>query len=292
MINKKFLEKKEEIIYFFSNCKFDVFTKNILHAILLENGTKWDAGTNLGIKDFLIFLKKKCHLQEIILNFPNRNIIRYLFKSDISPYIIACSIKPSGYFSHYSAMFLNGLTEQIPKSIYFNIEQSDKYVNENDLTQQQIDDAFTRKARTTNQIAEYNNYKIYLLNGKNTNNLGIITVEDHTTYQIKTTCIERTLIDIAVRPNYSGGIYEVLKAYEMAHSYVSINKLSAILENMELIYPYHQAIGFYLEKTGKYNEKQLNIMKKFEIKHKFYLTYNMTNPKYSETWKLYYPSDF
>ena len=62
MINKKFLEKKEEIIYFFSNCKFDVFTKNILHAILLENGTKWDAGINLGIKDFLLFLNKKCHL--------------------------------------------------------------------------------------------------------------------------------------------------------------------------------------------------------------------------------------
>lgn len=293
MINKKILDKTKLIINFFNNSKIDVFTKNSLHSILIDNRLRWNIGGNLSINDFLFFLKQECNLQEIVLKLPDRNINRYVFKSDVSPYKIACSIHPAGYFSHYSAMFLNGLTEQIPKSIYFNVEQTEKdNINGCKLTQKQIDEAFAGNIRTTNKIIEYNDYKIYLLSGKQTENLGVISLEENEAEQIQVAGIERTLIDIAVRPNYSGGIYEVLKAYEMAHSYVSINKLSAILEKMNFIYPYHQVIGFYLEKTGKYDEKQLNIIKRFEIKHKFYLTYNMTNPKYSETWKLYYPSNF
>mgnify|MGYP007116748692 FL=1 len=95
----------------------------MLHAILFDYRSKWNAGINLGINDFLKFLEEECGLQQVVLEFPKHNINRYVFKKDISPYKIACSIKSSGYFSHYSAMFLNGLTEQIPQSIFFNIEQ-------------------------------------------------------------------------------------------------------------------------------------------------------------------------
>ncbi len=293
MINKKFREQKETIISYFNNRKNIVFTKNMLHAILFDYRSKWNAGINLGINDFLKFLEEECGLQQVVLEFPKHNINRYVFKKDISPYKIACSIKSSGYFSHYSAMFLNGLTEQIPQSIFFNIEQSDKSsFSYNNLTQDQIDKAFSKEPKLTNQIAQYNEYKLHLLTGKFTGNLGVINLEEQEVDQIQVTGLERTLIDIAVRPNYSGGIYEVLKAYEKAHSYVSINKLSAILEKINFIYPYHQVIGFYLEKTGKYTENQLNIMKSFETKHNFYLTHNMINPKFSKTWKLFYPSNF
>ena len=83
-----------------------------------------------------------------------------------------------------------------------------------------------------------------------TNNLGVIFFKDREGGSIPTTNIERTLIDIAVRPVYSGGVFEVLKAYKMAKDKVSINKLAAYLKKIGYVYPYHQVVGFYLEKSG------------------------------------------
>ena len=40
--------------------------------------------------------------------------------------------------------------------------------------------------------------------------------------------VERTLIDAAVRPAYSGGVYEVAKAFEQAKDAVSVNAMGAV----------------------------------------------------------------
>jgi predicted transcriptional regulator of viral defense system len=108
---------------------------------------------------------------------------------------------------------------------------------------------------------------------------------------ISITSLERTLIDIAVRPDYSGGPGEVLKAFENAKEKVSINKLNAILKKINFIYPYHQVIGFYLERAG-YRASQIDLLRKKEIEYDFYLTYNMGETEYSPIWKLYYPKGF
>ena len=61
---------------------------------------------------------------------------------------------------------------------------------------------------------------------------------------LRTTTLERTLIDIAVRPFYAGGVAEVAKACEMAkNKEVSVNRLASMLTKMHFGYPYHQAIG-------------------------------------------------
>jgi len=62
--------------------------------------------------------------------------------------------------------------------------------------------------------------------------------------------IERTLIDVSVRPASAGGADSVLDIYQRSIKIISINKLIAILEKINFIYPYHQAIGFYMERAG------------------------------------------
>ena len=57
---------------------------------------------------------------------------------------------------------------------------------------------------------------------------------------------------------------------------------------MRFTYPYHQAIGFYLEKAG-YQEKDIIPFYKMEQNFKFYLTYNMPFKEFSPHWNLYYP---
>jgi hypothetical protein len=94
-----------------------------------------------------------------------------------------------------------------------------------------------------------------------------------------------------VRPSYAGGIFEVLKAFRLAKEKhpLSVNKLSGYLSRMNFIYPYHQAIGFYLEAAGNYTQSQINIFKNKPKNYNFYLTYEMGEMTYSKEWNLYYP---
>ena len=135
-------------------------------------------------------------------------------------------------------------------------------------------------------------YRICVINGKFTNRLGVTEIVTDTNENLPVTSIERTLIDIAVRPFYAGGIYEVLNAYRNAVDRVSINKLTAMLNKMDFIYPYHQAIGFYLHRSGVYKESQIDLLKRFELKYDFYLTNQMKERDYSKEWRIYFPKAF
>ena len=59
--------------------------------------------------------------------------------------------------------------------------------------------------RITKRIAEYQNSYIYWLESKNYNRLGVIEKNNY-----RYTDLERTLLDILMRPSYSGGIKEVI----------------------------------------------------------------------------------
>ena len=153
--------------------------------------------------------------------------------------------------------------------------------------------AFRNPQRKSNAIAIFDDMRVVLLNGMYTENLGVIEFEETPGGVISVTDIERTLIDIVVRPVYSGGVSEVLKAYRVAKERgVSINKLCSRLKELNYIYPYHQAIGFYLEKAGVYSESQIRLLEKFEIKYDFYLAHQMKETEFSEKWRLFYPKGF
>ena len=184
-------------------------------------------------------------------------------------------------------MFLHDLTEQIPKNVYVTFEQPPKPRSSSSLVQENIDKAFNRPPRKTIKTAEYGNYKITLLNRKYTNNRGLTTVTDENNVELQVTNLDRTLIDIAVRPFYSGGVLEVLKAYQRAKDKLSVNTINAYLKKINYLYPYHQAIGFYLERAGV-SEKYLRHLYK-DINFDFYLTYQIKEPLYSKKWRLYYP---
>ena len=109
--------------------------------------------------------------------------------------------------------------------------------------------------------------------------------------QVRLTNLERTLIDITVRPVYAGGVFEVAKAFELAKEQVSVNKLVAMLNKLDFAYPYHQAIGYYLERAA-YKASQLDLIRRLPIQHDFYLAHDMGETRYENSWRLHIPNGF
>jgi hypothetical protein len=243
------------------------------------------------LKEFIDFLidQKILIMINIEIPFGSGKAKKYGL-GNVSEFEIALSLQSSSYLSHYSAMYLHGLIENIPQVIYTNKEQSRKPRYSSDLTQESLDRAFARPMRKTKQIAQYGRFKIYLLNGKYTGNLGVIDRDLERT-SVRITGLERTLVDAVVRPDYSGGIEEVLKAFASAKGEVSVNKMLAILKKMDYMYPYHQALGFYLERAG-YKESVLQLVEELGIEYNFYLTYQITDKVLNDRWKLYIPKRF
>jgi predicted transcriptional regulator of viral defense system len=266
----------------------NVFSYNDLSEILRLNKKKWRLAGVTRKVDFIEFILEKGMLKEIEINLLSRTTKRYIFEN-ASNYEIALSVRKDSYISHYSAMFIHGLTDNVVKNIYTNLEQSKKPRKESSLTQERIDFAYSRPMRMTRNIAKFSQIYVYLLNGKNLNRLEVIEYP-YNNIILPMTSMERTLIDIAIRPNYSGGVNEVLNAYQMAKGKFSVNRLVATLKAMNYIYPYHQVIGFYLERAG-YKKELIRLLEKIPIKFKFYLTYQIKNKDYSKKWNLHFPKD-
>jgi hypothetical protein len=279
---------KPDITSVFKHLPQRTFTRSQIEAILSEYRDDWRLPESITVYQFIRFMLDETDLDVVKFEFPSRTIVRYPW-GEVSIYDLVLSLRPDSYFSHYTAMYLNDLTEQVPRTIYSNFEQSPKPRSDATLEQSRIAAAFRRKPRVSNNRASYNDFDICLVNGKFTKKLGVIDIEGPEGELISVTNVERTLIDITVRPFYAGGVFEVLKAYKLAKGQVSVNKLAAMLKKIDYLYPYHQAIGFYLERSGVYKDSLLRLLEKLGTDYDFYLTYQMKDTDYSRRWRLHFP---
>ncbi len=290
---------RAEILKSFESRETRVYRQRELERILAENRERWRLAQSMAFGEFLEYLIKSRKLRRMEFGFPQRKEVRYCW-GGVPLEAVLLTLKPGCHFSHFTAVQMHDLTEQDPRTVYINHEQRPKPASAAGLSQDRIDLAFRRNPRMTKNVANVKGMarqglRVCLLNGKHTGYLGVeerktVLPEEGGKVVLRLTDIERTLIDIAVRPFYSGGVAEVRKAYERAAGRVSVNRLAGLLRKLGHVYPYHQAIGFYLEAAGVYDRSAVELFRDgFEYEFDFYLAYGMEETEYVPEWRIYVP---
>jgi predicted transcriptional regulator of viral defense system len=262
-----------------------------------ENRAFWRLAQNTTLRAFIEFLVSKTSLKEARFHFPHRDASGFTW-GDVPLMEVLLGLVDDSFFSHYTAVRIHGLTEQIPKTIYLNHEKVASSVfdrRSGPFEQTAIDKAFKQPPRASNNVVTFGDVRIVLLQSAYQDSLGITTgavnYGGERDLNLRYTNLERTLIDIVVRPFYAGGVFEVAKAFENARDHVSVNTMASMLNRMQLGYPYHQSIGYYLERA-RYRPAQVDIFRTMPMERDFYLTHQMKGTTYEKRWRLHVPDGF
>ena len=275
---------------FFHTSDRQVFTRADLRLILSRHRGSWRLTLGTTVNAFIDFLTENSKLQEVKLSTDKYALpTRYIWGQE-SVYSLALSYRKAGYLSHATAVFLHALTDQIPKTVYVNFEQRPKPRGEG-LTQESLDRAFANSQRRTNYVFPFRDVQIAILSGKNTARLGVVQMRGPSGEILEVTNLERTLIDITVRPDYAGGVYQVLEAFRAAKDQASVNTLLATLKKLDYVYPYHQAVGFYMQRAG-YEQSRWGRISALPRRYDFYLAHDIRDKTFDSHWRLFYPKGF
>lgn len=284
---------QKEIAAYFDNLARKAFTYNELENILWGKQDEWRLPASTTGGKFVRFLLEATSMREVSITpigqTEIRTVTRYVW-ANATPYAVAAILEPKGYLSHGTAVLLHGLTDQLPHTICVSREKGQQYYKQDALKQESIDAAFCKPERLSNAIFSYDNSQFVLLQGKSTGRIEVGTI-DWNQERLPVTKLERTLIDIAVRPAYAGGVYQVLEAYRRAQPEVSTAILLATLKKLNYAYPYHQAIGFYMQRAG-YTPQQYERLRELGLHYDFYLAHDLRDLAYDPEWRLHYPKGF
>ena len=223
---------------YFENDPDRVFAPSDLERLLLQQARAWNLPQSMTSQTFLRMLLNHTKLREVRLRSRHySSLMRYSWEGKASPMAVAISIKKDGaFFSHASAMWIHGLSED-HKNIFINKEQSEKPRNSGQLSQEAIDRAFQNQQRRSKLVYKYQDAMITVLSGKNTGRVGVVLATAPSGHKVDVSSLERTLIDITVRPGYSGGVSSVLQAFRLAQNRISVGELIALLRKFDYTYP-------------------------------------------------------
>ncbi len=275
-----------EIRTYFQELGTEILWPSDISNLVTEHRYEWGE-FNLSVQQMVKFLLKEGLLLKAEFESSNyTSIVRYL-RGKPSPYELAVSLRRDSLLCHGTALTLHGL-EPPSTTIYVNKEQGAKPAPKG-ISQEGINRAFQNAQRQSKYIFRYGGSRFVLISGKNTGKAGVISVKLPEGGTAEATDLERTLIDIVVRPAYAGGIKRVFSAYKKAASKIDVDHMIGLLRKLDYAYPYNQSIGFLLQRAGL-SERDCKKFKDIGLDFDFFLDYGLYHPKYDPNWRMHYPS--
>ena len=267
-----------------------IYTPESLEAIFQKNKTKWNLPKAMNAPKFIDALLTEVIIDECYLDFGTEFYQAYYLSSS-SAYYVICQLVPKTYLSHSSALHIWGLTDD-DSFIYVNREQSPPLskVTKGKLVQTAIANVFSRPQRRPENTADFNGMQVVHLKGRYTGEIGVRSFKIQNNEEISITDLERTLIDCIVRPGYGLRPQQMIEVFKKSKARISVATMSGYLDELDYVYPYHQCIGFYMERAGNYTPGEIKLFLSREKNYDFYLDYELISPAYNSRWKLYYPA--
>ena len=235
-------------------------------------------------QEYIDYLVYHGMIDRIVLAGVKSSAIR-LSTGSFSRYDLALSIKNGSYFSHGTAAYILRLNDKEPTTVYLSVEGKPRETVDPALEQSSIDRVFDMPQRQSANRYSWEGQEFLLLTGLFSQASGV-----EKKVGLPVTGLERTLLDCTVRPAYAGGAAVVMDLYRRAVEIgFDAQKLVALYDEIGFTYPYHQAIGFYLERAGGDGAVVESLRKRLQS-FTFYLDYAMKDKAYSPAWNLHYPA--
>lgn len=266
-----------------------VYLRNELVRLIRSKRGDWKLPEALSASDSISALMKAGLLSKVRLISESEGapLVRFVAPG-ATEFEIGLSLRPGACLSHGSAVSIHGFTDQVLTTIYVNKEQSRRPEPPGQVTQEEIDRAFQRPPRSTKLAYALGGARFVVLNGQHTGGCGVVGYPVTTGIGVRVTGPERTLIDIAMRPQYAGGIHAVLSAYRAALPTVSVPAIARMIGDLGFAYPWHQSVGFLLAKAGA-SAAILGPLADLGIERDFYMVHGMVRPKFDSTWRIHFP---
>jgi len=84
-------------------------------------------------------------------------------------------------------------------------------------------------------------------------------------------------------------VIHVLDAFRGAKGRARIPVIVSTLKKLGYVYPYHQSIGFLLERAG-FDPNKLEPLRALGMNFDFYLVHGMREKDYDPKWRLFFPN--
>ena len=274
--------------------------------LLTFDELKYYLSSEYGItKHFYRYLDENDSIREIKLNTKTNDIPQKLYqdiyKNPGEPcvYDIALGIRRNSYITGYKLISLLGWTDYIPKVIHVNWVRghvkTEKTKDIDNLTVQKI--AFKPKQKSRLKLY-FNDYEIIVLSGQlfprvyNHHFMSTDIIPELPAYT-RIFVPERLIIEALINYHYFGGSVTVWRVGIDQIKKLNMKKMKKIFEEMRLIYPYANAIGYWFERAG-ISKKELNFWRnRVNKKVQFHLFMGDQERRiWNEEWHLYVPRRF
>jgi hypothetical protein len=223
-------------------------------------------------------------LKEFTISMGSEYLTKYSFEKELDVYELACSFKKNSFFSMSTSLNLQGYSNYRNNFIFVSSELSEK-IKDNDieLTQEAIDKAFAKPYRRTHSVGKYQDKNIVFLSPKYTKKYAVIEK------QWSMSSINRAFVEMIINVQYFRNSLELIDTFIPLKKKIDIDEVFDIVNEFDLIYPYFQCVGYYLQQIG-FTKNELIEFKSEVSELKFYTDKNQDKYKYDDYWNMYYIS--
>ena len=231
----------------------------------------------IGFYEFLL----KIGLEKFEITLNDRHISRFSFDKQVDTYRFALSLKKGSFFSMSTALNLHGYSNYRSDFVFVSCELSKRGRDHDILGQENIDNAFHKPYRRTQSVGKLNDKNIVFLTPKHTGKIAVINAK------FPISSINRALVEMIINVQYFRTSLEIIQTFIPLKSKIDVDEVFNVVEAFDLIYPYFQCVGFYLEKIG-FPKEELVAFKEKLTNLKFYTDKNQDDYLFDSYWQMFH----